>query len=507
MGFRDLQLFNQSMLAKQGWRLISNPDSLCGRVLKGKYFHNTDFMAAKKKRNASHIWNAILYGREALQKGLIKRVGDGSSIRVWDDPWIPGNPNMKPLYRDPEAEVTMVSEFINEEQGCWDKKKLEENIIGPDVATVTAIPIGRFTEDYWAWTQEKSGTFSVRSCYRLLSASRRMIDVSSSHGAALPIWKKLWRLDVPPKVRTFWWRVINEFVPCRQILHRRHMEELPQCKTCGAAQESVMHAFFECTWARLFWQELKSVTSIKIPAFHPRSWASDIVEEKLVTKEQACVILCGCWSIWTERNAIWHGGGGRSVSESVRWVMDTIFDLAQLGKKQANKEAKPKPQWTRPRVGTLKINVDACFKEDLRQGSTGLVIRDHDGRLIQGQALWYESAGGAMIMEALALRDGVRLAIDRSYQHVEVETDAQEVLKLLEDTGGGRSEIASICQEIKELSEFFNSLNFRYIGRLGNEAAHKCAKIASFDRRRCVWINYTPPFLVDILAKDCNPTI
>ena len=86
MGFRDFELFNQAMLAKQGCRLLSNPDSLCARVLRGKYYNDTDLMSARKKRNASHIWNAILHGREALKLGLIKHVGDGSSVRIWEDP-------------------------------------------------------------------------------------------------------------------------------------------------------------------------------------------------------------------------------------------------------------------------------------------------------------------------------------------------------------------------------------------------------------------------------------
>jgi hypothetical protein len=159
MGFSDFQLFNQVMLAKQGWRLIMKPDSLCAKVLKGKYFHDTYFMDAKRKRNALHTWNTILYGRVALKKGLIKRVGDGSSINVWEDPWILVNRSMKPMFRDPEAKVTKVHELIDNELGCCDAEKVEENFISVDASAICSIPIGRFSEDNWAWNHEKNGIF------------------------------------------------------------------------------------------------------------------------------------------------------------------------------------------------------------------------------------------------------------------------------------------------------------------------------------------------------------
>jgi hypothetical protein len=41
LDFRDLHLFNMAMLCCQAWRLLSNPETLCDRVLKAKYFPHT----------------------------------------------------------------------------------------------------------------------------------------------------------------------------------------------------------------------------------------------------------------------------------------------------------------------------------------------------------------------------------------------------------------------------------------------------------------------------------
>ncbi|PVH47609.1 hypothetical protein PAHAL_4G101000 [Panicum hallii] len=73
------------------WRLLTRLDALCSRVLKGKYFPNSDFLGAKNRRRSSETWRAILYGRDVLYRGIIKRIGPGSSVNVWDDNWIPSS--------------------------------------------------------------------------------------------------------------------------------------------------------------------------------------------------------------------------------------------------------------------------------------------------------------------------------------------------------------------------------------------------------------------------------
>jgi hypothetical protein len=40
LGFCDMKLFNQALLARQAWRLIQYPDSLCAQLLKAKYYPN-----------------------------------------------------------------------------------------------------------------------------------------------------------------------------------------------------------------------------------------------------------------------------------------------------------------------------------------------------------------------------------------------------------------------------------------------------------------------------------
>lgn len=62
VGYKDLHTFNLAMLAKQGWRLLTCPESLCARVLKAKYFPHSDVLGAQAKDGISYVWRSILKG-------------------------------------------------------------------------------------------------------------------------------------------------------------------------------------------------------------------------------------------------------------------------------------------------------------------------------------------------------------------------------------------------------------------------------------------------------------
>jgi hypothetical protein len=102
-------------------------------------------------------------------------------------------------------------------------------------------------------------------------------------------------------------------------------------------------------------------------------------------------------------------------------------------------------------------------------------------------------------MEALAIRDGARLTVEKGYHQLIIESDCRKVVILLNEDNQDRSEFRSICQEIREIIRAFSSFSVYFIGCDANQAAHLCAKQARPDRRRCMWINYNPGFLYNTL--------
>lgn len=88
IGFKDLDCFNQALLAKQGWKLLSQTDSILAKFMKSKYYLHSDFTDALIGSRPSFVWRSIIHGRELLQRGLKWKVGDGNNTRVWLDKWV-----------------------------------------------------------------------------------------------------------------------------------------------------------------------------------------------------------------------------------------------------------------------------------------------------------------------------------------------------------------------------------------------------------------------------------
>jgi hypothetical protein len=106
------------MLARQGWRLVQEPDSLMGRVSRAKYFPGGSILDSTVSPGISYTWRNILKGIELLKEGLVWRVGDGENIMAWDDPWIPEGDTRRPRCLRGRSVITKVADLINPVIGC-----------------------------------------------------------------------------------------------------------------------------------------------------------------------------------------------------------------------------------------------------------------------------------------------------------------------------------------------------------------------------------------------------
>jgi ribonuclease HI len=505
MGFRDLRNFNKAMLGKQGWRLMTNPESLCARVLKGRYYHDGQFLTSTRKKHSSHTWRAILAGREVLSQGLIKRVGDGNSIDIWNDRWIPHHFGGKPLTPRDGQPAVLVADLISP-SGHWREDFIWQHFIPVDANAILSIPVRPQYEDIWAWEPEKYGVYSVRSAYRLLDAARiRDAEDDAAGGSEDVAWKKIWSLKVPPKVKVFWWRVLHEFLPARQILHRRHLEPIPNCEVCGAEEETIRHVLVECTVARQFWDQIKALTCTKIPRLHHATWARDVLWGNVCSEEERATIIIGMYSLWMQRNSRKHGEQDKPIKVAVKWTVDTAFDLWQLLHPHVTAAVTgDELHWERPPTGWMKCNSDGAFYENQSKGATGAVIRDEAGGFVRAGAQWYDHGLDALTMEALACRDGLVLAQQAGALKIWLESDCQELVHLWKAGDNQRSHVATLLREIRGLSLGFQDFKFSFISRKCNRVAHVLAKQVTGDAR-VGWWQECPDCIVNLLSADCSP--
>jgi hypothetical protein len=66
LGFRDLVLFNQALLAKQGWTLIQNPFSLVANIFKYKYYPSSSFLDSSLGSRVSFVWRSLFQAKRHL---------------------------------------------------------------------------------------------------------------------------------------------------------------------------------------------------------------------------------------------------------------------------------------------------------------------------------------------------------------------------------------------------------------------------------------------------------
>ena len=197
-----------------------------------------------------------------VKKGIRWNAGNGDSIRVWGDKWLPSLSTFR---------ITSPRQFLQA------KTRVSE-LISHEAELIKSIPLSsRLPEDTIVLVATPNGLFTVWSAYRLaMEESRSSNRGSSSDPSKIHrFWKRLWRLQVPHKVRHFTWRACRGILPTKENLFRKGIQLDVCCEECKEDVEFVGHLLWSCSRAKEVWQCTKlkfQFDQTRVNSFHDLLW-------------------------------------------------------------------------------------------------------------------------------------------------------------------------------------------------------------------------------------------
>lgn len=243
LGFRNFQDFNLALLAKQLWRLITKPNLLMSKVMKGKYFPQGGLLHAQATSQSSWLWRSWISAKPLLFDGVRYQIGDGKSVRIWESPWISTTPNFLPETKKPDGcQLHWVSELMCAESHSWNVGLVQSLFSQKDSSAILQTPISQLgLHDKLVWQHTQQGQFTVASAYHRASQQRKTHPTApeSSHhrDSEKAMWKRLWGMKVKGKIKHFMWRLYHWIIPTNDRLLQKGIDVDPICRGCGEGPE------------------------------------------------------------------------------------------------------------------------------------------------------------------------------------------------------------------------------------------------------------------------------
>ena len=415
LGFRSFRCFNLALLAKQGWRITQQQESLAARVLKARYFARGSLWEARRGHQPSFTWQSVLKGRKLLKEGCLWRVGDGTKIKVCADKWLPRSPNhmAQPFPQTVHRDAT-VSELINHEHRLWREQIIRNCFSHTQTEEILSIPLCQNArEDTLIWGETRDGVFTVRSATllaRRIEEAKKQPHLASCSGAFDGRWVRIWRAQAIPRAKNLCWRACRDAIPTRVNLYKRGMEIDVYCPVCGSDYETPSHTFLDCEFAMDFWR--KSPFRLCTKSRSQRdfgAWCHKVISA--LDEEQRGLFITLIWGLWCLRNRWVFEGKREHVGTSLMRLVDSWRKYVEA--KEA-KQTKGKgtvttaSKWLPPERGLLKVNVDAAMGRESRRG-VGVIARNSEGEIMVAAHKKVRAEWDVDTMEAFAvLKDGLK---------------------------------------------------------------------------------------------------
>jgi hypothetical protein len=225
--------------------------------------------------------------------------------------------------------------MMDSDRMTWDIDRIQTLFDEETTAKILQVPISRHGgEDFTSWPHTKNGSYSVRSGYHLarteafhLARSMPKQGLSSTAEDDSRLWKKLWAIKAPGKMKITLWRFIHDCLPSGHQLKHICIPASDACVYCGR-EEHAIHTMMFCQFARDVWNELKASFPIELQRknfINPKAWTFDFISRS--NHRGNTLLAVAFWHIWNARNGVRNGDhmkSPRELAEQIKGYVDMI---------------------------------------------------------------------------------------------------------------------------------------------------------------------------------------
>ncbi|KAE8813400.1 retrotransposon unclassified [Hordeum vulgare] len=334
------------------------------------------------------------------------------------------------------------------------------------------------------------------------------------------MWKLIWKIAAPPKLRHFAWQVISGSLPSSAEMHRRHMTTQSTCLLCDRDVESSFHALLVCPHAATLWDAMQTVwplpprTDIKCTG---KEWLFHFLLE--VPESIHSRIIMVLWRIWYLRNEVVHGKTVppldiscsflASYYNSYKNISLSVEDTVK-GKTPVMELLPPTPapvrvvkKWPAPDSNMVALSTDGSFNLEDGTAGSGMILRNCQGDVIFASYRKLFQCNDALESELQAIKEGLQLAFIHASSPVVLQSDSAMALNMIATAGYDRSLYGVLVVEIKNLL-WNREVTLCKISREQNRVAHCLANFGRSGDSTACWLGRPPPCVTMLVAEDCK---
>ena len=315
----------------------------------------------------------------------------------------------------------------------------------------------------------------MKSGYKILCEEQRTGDLDSNIAKAQRrLWKGVWKLKVPGKIKHFLCKAYTNSLPTKVNLMKRTIIQENVCHLCSDHLEDVKHALWGCSKIRQVWQRRFGWTDNSQGA---EGSFSDLVQLMQENPRLFPLFAVTAWIVWHHRNKSHLQTATVSLDKLADFAESYLQNYANRNRQQVLpvRRAATTVSWSPPSENCVKINfVEALFGESDSAG-IGVVIRNLEGEVMAALSEKIVKPQAAELIEILVARRVMLFSTKTSFYNSVFEGESSIVIKLLHDRNVSHSQGGHILKDILSHLNSFMSCSFSDIGRQRNVVAHALA--------------------------------